>query len=31
MKTLRAKIITVGTIFSVALVALIVFGVLGWI
>jgi hypothetical protein len=31
MKTLRAKIITVGTIFSAALVALIVFGVLGWI
>jgi hypothetical protein len=31
MKTVRAKVITVGTIFTVAILGLVVFGSLGWI
>ena len=31
MKTVRAKVITVGTIFGVAIFGLVVFGTLGWI
>jgi hypothetical protein len=31
MKTMRAKVITVGTIFGIAILSLIVFGSLGWI
>jgi len=31
MKTVRAKAITVGIIFSVAIFGLVVFGALGWI
>jgi hypothetical protein len=31
MKTVRAKVITVGIIFGVAIFGLVVFGSLGWI
>ena len=31
MKTVRSKVITVGTIYSIAILALVVFGGLGWI
>jgi hypothetical protein len=31
MKTLKAKITTVGVIFTIAILGLVIFGSLGWI